>query len=108
MHDTCMLRMVGMMVRMKKIMTMLMDMGKRTIFTVCAFVAIVVGMKILVMFLIGILIMVVAMRVRVIILMVMMTCIIAVGMACLTVNALIFFTMCVPAVITMRICMFIA
>ena len=107
MHNTCMLRMVGMVVRMKKIMTMLMDMGKRAIFTVRAFVA--MGMKIVVMFLIGILIMIVgvAMSVIMIILMVMPMCIIAVGMAAMTLNIMVFFILRVPVIIARRICMFV-
>jgi hypothetical protein len=64
MYYTCMFRMVGVMVCMKKIMAMLMQMGKCSVFGVFALLPMIVGMKIVIMLLVGILIMVMAVAMR--------------------------------------------
>ena len=60
MYHTCMFRMVGVMVCMKKIMAVFMHMGNCTVFSVVALLPMIVAMKIVIMLLICILIMVVA------------------------------------------------
>jgi hypothetical protein len=60
MHNTGMFRMVCVMVCMKKIMAVFMQMGNGTAFSVFALRPMIVGMKIVIMLIVGILIMVVA------------------------------------------------
>jgi hypothetical protein len=88
-----MFRMVGVMVCMEKIMAVFMQMGKGTVFSVFViFLPMVVGMKIVIMLLVGILIMVVAVAMGSGIIMV-------VGMIIMAVSPVLFLTVVVVVII---------
>jgi len=72
MHHTCMLWMVGVVVRMKEIMTMFVDVCKCPVLNFSVPVIMLVGMDVLIMFLIGIFIVVMGVAVRNVVVMLVM------------------------------------
>ena len=101
MYHTCMFRMVGVMVCMKKIMTVFMQVGKGADFSVLViFLLMVVGMKIVIMLLVGILIMVVAMAMG-------RGMVMVASMIIMAVSPVLFLTVVVAVIIDRRRCMFI-
>jgi len=92
MYYTCMFRMVGVMVCMKKIMAVLVQVGKGTLLSAFALRPMIVGMKIVIMLIVGILIMVVAVAMGSGIIMV-------VGMIIMAVSPVLFLTVIVVVII---------
>lgn len=90
--------MVGMMVCMKKIMTVLMQMGNGTAFSVFALISMVMGMKIVIMLPIGILIMVMAVAMGSGMVMIVIM-VVVVRMGIMAVGPVLFLTMVVAVLI---------